>query len=79
VNALCPGYTETAMVGRAIAGIRAKTGRSEEEARAALVATNPQGRLVTPEEVAQAAVWLCLPGTESITGIALPIAGGEVV
>jgi NAD(P)-dependent dehydrogenase (short-subunit alcohol dehydrogenase family) len=53
--------------------------RSEEEALAALVATNPQRRLITPEEVANAALWLCKPGTESVTGQSIVIAGGEVV
>jgi NAD(P)-dependent dehydrogenase (short-subunit alcohol dehydrogenase family) len=59
--------------------IRAKTGRSESEARAELVAHNPQGRLVTREEVANAVLWLCLPGTESVTGQSIAVAGGEVM
>jgi NAD(P)-dependent dehydrogenase (short-subunit alcohol dehydrogenase family) len=79
VNALCPGYTETDIVADAIANIATKTGKSEAEARASLTASNPQGRLVQPEEVANAALWLCLPGSESITGQAIPIAGGEVM
>ena len=48
VNAVCPGYTDTDIVKDAIANIRAKTGRSESEALAALVATNPQRRLIQP-------------------------------
>jgi NAD(P)-dependent dehydrogenase (short-subunit alcohol dehydrogenase family) len=56
-----------------------KTGKSEEEARAALVSRNPQQRLVRPEEVANAALWLCLPGAEAITGQAIAVAGGEVL
>jgi 3-hydroxybutyrate dehydrogenase len=79
VNALCPGYTETDIVADAIANIATKTGKSETDARATLTASNPQGRLVQPEEVANAAVWLCLPGSEAITGQAIPIAGGEVM
>jgi len=78
VNAVCPGYTDTDIVRAAVANIREKTGRSESEAIAALVAVNPQGRLVQPEEVAHAVAWLCLPGTESITGQSIGIAGGEV-
>ena len=78
VNAVCPGYTETAMAHRAIAAIVEKTGRSEAEARAELVKTNPQGRLVQPEEVAATVAFLCLPGAESITGQAVVLAGGEV-
>jgi NAD(P)-dependent dehydrogenase (short-subunit alcohol dehydrogenase family) len=79
VNAVCPGYTDTDLVRDAIANIVRKTGRSEDEARAALVAGNPQHRLIQPDEVAQAVVWLCAPGTESITGQSLAIAGGEVM
>ncbi|HEX9772302.1 MAG TPA: SDR family oxidoreductase [Steroidobacteraceae bacterium] len=79
VNAVCPGYTDTDLVRDAIANIVRKTGRSEDEARAALVAGNPQHRLIQPDEVAQAVVWLCAPGTESVTGQSLAIAGGEVM
>jgi len=78
VNAVCPGYTETDIVQDAVANIMRKTGRSETEARAALVATNPQGRLIEPREVADAVAWLCRPGAESITGQSIVIAGGEV-
>jgi NAD(P)-dependent dehydrogenase (short-subunit alcohol dehydrogenase family) len=79
VNAVCPGYTETDMVRQAVATIQRKTGRSEEEARAAVTASNPQGRLVQPEEVANAVMWLCLPGSESVTGQAISVSGGEVM
>jgi len=79
VNAVCPGYTETDMVRSTVANIMAKTGKSDAEARAALTVHNPQGRLVQPEEVANAVLWLCLPGSGAVTGQALPIAGGEVM
>ena len=39
---------------------------------------NPQGRLIQPAEVTAAALWLCGPGSDSITGQAIAIAGGEV-
>jgi NAD(P)-dependent dehydrogenase (short-subunit alcohol dehydrogenase family) len=78
VNAICPGYTDTAIVEKTIANIMSKTGRSENEALAALVAANPQRRLIRPEEVAHAVLWLCRPGTESVTGQSIVIAGGEV-
>ena len=79
VNAVCPGYTETEMVGAAVANIVAKTGKSEAEARAALVARNPQARMVQPAEVAAAVLWLCLPASSSVTGQAIAVAGGEVM
>ena len=79
VNAVCPGYTETEMLQRTIDGIVDKTGRSEVEARAELSARNPQKRMIQPEEVANAVAWLCLPGSEAITGQSIAIAGGEVM
>ena len=78
VNAVCPGYTDTEIVREAIANVVARTGRSEADARAALTARNPQGRLVDPEEVAGTVAWLCLPESQSITGQAISVSGGEV-
>jgi NAD(P)-dependent dehydrogenase (short-subunit alcohol dehydrogenase family) len=79
VNAVCPGYTDTDLVRESIANIEQTTGRSSEEARAALTKANPQGRLVQPVEVANAVAWLCLPGAEAITGQSIAVAGGEVM
>jgi 3-hydroxybutyrate dehydrogenase len=78
VNALCPGFTETPMLDASVAGISAKTGRSEAEAHAILAASNPAGRLVQPAEIAAAALWLCGPGSDMINGQAIAIAGGEI-
>ena len=78
VNAVCPGYTDTDMVAQTVANIVAKTKRTEEQARAELASSNPQKRLVQPDEVANAVAWLCLPGSESITGQSIAVAGGEV-
>jgi len=78
VNAVCPGFTDTDLVDDVVTRIRDKTGRSAEEARAELARFNPQGRLVTPQEVAAAAVWLCLPESQSMTGQAIAVAGGEL-
>jgi NAD(P)-dependent dehydrogenase (short-subunit alcohol dehydrogenase family) len=52
VNAVCPGFVETEMTVRSVANITAKTGRSEEEAKAELALLNPSGRLIAPGEVA---------------------------
>jgi NAD(P)-dependent dehydrogenase (short-subunit alcohol dehydrogenase family) len=78
VNAVCPGFTDTDLVARSIAAITGKTGRSEEDARAALSASNPQGRLITPDEVATTIVWLCGDGASGVNGTAVPVAGGEL-
>jgi NAD(P)-dependent dehydrogenase (short-subunit alcohol dehydrogenase family) len=79
VNAVCPGFTDTGLVAEAVEKIRSKTGRGEEEARAELARFNPQQRLVAPEEVANAVLWLCLPESAAINGQAIAVAGGEVM
>lgn len=79
VNAVCPGYTDTDLVQGAVARIEGKTGRSPDEIRAELIRGNPQGRLIRPEEVAAAVAWLAGPEAASVNGIALPVAGGEVM
>jgi NAD(P)-dependent dehydrogenase (short-subunit alcohol dehydrogenase family) len=78
VNALCPGFLDTEMTDRSVDRIVTMTGMSPQEARAALVAANPQKRLIRPEEVTAAAIWLCGAGSEGINGQALAIAGGEI-
>ncbi|HUL18454.1 MAG TPA: SDR family NAD(P)-dependent oxidoreductase [Steroidobacteraceae bacterium] len=78
VNAVCPGFTDTELTGATLANIQHKTGRTAAQALAALVAHNPQQRLVTPAEVANAVLWLCLPGSDSITGQSIAVAGGEL-
>ena len=79
VNAICPGYTNTDLIAGAITRIMDKTGMTQEDAENRLKSVNPQHRFIEPAEVAAAAAWLCLPGTESITGQSIPIAGGEVM
>lgn len=77
VNAVCPGYTETPMLERAVERIVATTKRDGAEARAALADKNPQGRFITPAEVAGAVLWLCGDASAGITGQAIAISGGE--
>jgi NAD(P)-dependent dehydrogenase (short-subunit alcohol dehydrogenase family) len=76
VNAVCPGYVDTPMTEGTVRGIVAATGRTAEQALDALAAKQPTGRLVTPEEVADA-VLLCL-GNASINGQAINVDGGAV-
>ena len=78
VNAVCPGFTDTDLVAGSIENIMKKTGRSREQAVAELARHNPQGRLVTPAEVADTVLWLCGAGAGAITGQAIAVAGGEV-
>jgi NAD(P)-dependent dehydrogenase (short-subunit alcohol dehydrogenase family) len=78
-NAVCPGFTETELVARAVGNIVAKTGRTEAEAKAELGSINPQGRLVQPVEVAAAVGWLCLPESAAVNGQTIVVDGGEVI
>jgi 3-hydroxybutyrate dehydrogenase len=78
VNAVCPGFTDTDLLAGSIENIMKKTGRSHDQAVAELSRHNPQGRLVTPAEVADTVLWLCGEGAGSITGQAIAVAGGEV-
>jgi len=78
VNAICPGYTDTDMTEHAVDNVVRVLGKSPEEARAMIVATIPRGRLTSPDEVASAVAWLCAPESAAVTGIVLPVAGGEI-
>ncbi|WP_457935614.1 SDR family NAD(P)-dependent oxidoreductase [Mesorhizobium sp. 10J20-29] len=77
VNAVCPGFVETDMLEESVARIVEKTGRTPEEAHASLTRTNPQGRLIQPEEVAETVLWLCSSAAGSVTGQAISVSGGE--
>ena len=78
VNAVCPGYVETDMMDQAIDNVMKRTGRTREEARSYFESLSPQGRVVQPQEVADAVLWLCGDGAASVNGAAIPISGGEV-
>jgi NAD(P)-dependent dehydrogenase (short-subunit alcohol dehydrogenase family) len=77
-NAVCPGFTETAMLERALDRIARTTGRTGEGAATALLARNPLGRFVRPEEVAALVVWLCRDEAAAVNGQAIVVDGGEV-
>jgi NAD(P)-dependent dehydrogenase (short-subunit alcohol dehydrogenase family) len=78
VNAVCPGYTDTDLVAEGVRTVMAKTGRSEEAARAHFEKANPMGRLIRPDEVADAVLWLAGPLAAAVTGQAIVVAGGEL-
>jgi len=77
-NALCPAYVDTNIVPQNITSIMGRTGMSEEQAMEVMVGANPHGRLITPEEVAEAALFLCGEHSGSVNGQALQISGGEM-
>jgi 3-hydroxybutyrate dehydrogenase len=78
VNAVCPGFTESEMLDRALSGIATTTGRTRDGAAEAILSRNPLGRFIRPEEVASAVVWLCRPEADAVTGQTIVIDGGEV-
>jgi len=79
VNAICPGYVDTEMTTRGIENIVARTGISDQEARAALDTMSPQNRMVTPEEVAALALLLASDEGRGINGQAINVDGGTVL
>ena len=78
VNAVCPSYVDTDMTTMGVENIVRNLGKTPEEALEMLVRTIPRGRLIAPSEVASAVSWLCSPTASGVTGIALPVAGGEL-
>ena len=79
VNAVCPGYTDTALLHASISNVVATTGRTEAQARHAFEKFNPQRRIVQPDEVAHAVLWLCSDEARSVTGQSISVSGGEVM
>ncbi len=75
-NAICPAYVETEIIDRNVVSISERAGVSQDEAKAMMVGLNPHGRLIMPEEVASAALWLCGPGSDSTNGQTIEISGG---
>jgi NAD(P)-dependent dehydrogenase (short-subunit alcohol dehydrogenase family) len=78
VNAVCPGYTDTDLVRDSIARVAARTGRAQAEVLAEYQKDAPIARLIRPEEVAAAVLYLCSPEAAAVTGTTLAVAGGEV-
>jgi NAD(P)-dependent dehydrogenase (short-subunit alcohol dehydrogenase family) len=78
VNAVCPGFTDTDLIAESVAHIVGKTGRAPEEALGEFTRQNPQGRLITPDEVAAAVAFLCSGAAGGINGATLTVAGGEL-
>jgi NAD(P)-dependent dehydrogenase (short-subunit alcohol dehydrogenase family) len=78
VNAVCPGYVDTAMTDASTANISARTGRSEQDARKILEGFSPQGRLMTAGEVSALITFLCSQAARGITGQGIVLDGGAL-
>lgn len=77
-NAICPGYVDTPIVERNTVAIAERTGLSADKAKSVMVETNRHKRLIAAEEIAAAAMWLVGPGSESVNGQTIEIAGGQM-
>lgn len=70
INAICPGATRTPMMETII---------SDPAAEAKVASNNPMNRIAPPSEIAEAAVWLCSNSASFVTGVAMPVDGGQVL
>ena len=77
-NAICPGYVDTPIVTRNVDSISKRAGISADAARDIMVSANRHQRLIAAEEIAAAALWLTGPGSESVNGQSIEIAGGQM-
>jgi NAD(P)-dependent dehydrogenase (short-subunit alcohol dehydrogenase family) len=77
-NAVCPAYVDTDMTRRSVETIVEKTSRTAEEAQSTLEAMTPLGRLLDPDEVAAAVVFLASAEAAAINGQTLVLDGGGV-
>ncbi|KIC34961.1 SDR family NAD(P)-dependent oxidoreductase [Leisingera sp. ANG-M7] len=77
-NAICPGFVDTEMAESAITGLMARHDIPREKALKMVVGGNPIQRLIAPEEVAAAAVFLASEGAASVNGHAMSVSGGEI-
>jgi 3-hydroxybutyrate dehydrogenase len=78
VNAVCPGYTDTEMTERGVQELMVGKKISREEARGMILRVIPRGELTSPDEVAHAVLWLCMPEASGVTGQAIVVSGGEL-
>lgn len=78
VNAVCPAFVDSEMTQTSAARIAERTGRTLPESLDALARLSPLGRLIDPDEVAEAVVWLASPGAEAINGQTIVLDGGGI-
>lgn len=76
VNAVCPGYTDTPLLEASASTVANRTGRAIGDVRASFAKDNPDGRLISPKDVAAKVLWLCSPAASAVNGEAIVIAGG---
>jgi NAD(P)-dependent dehydrogenase (short-subunit alcohol dehydrogenase family) len=75
-NAVCPSWVRTDITQRTVENIVVRTGRTAEEAQAELEQMTPLGRLLEPDEVAAAVLFLASPEAAAINGQTMVLDGG---
>lgn len=70
VNAVCPGSIDTPLLQATIAG--------SEQVKQMVLRSQPGGELGTPEQIAEAVVWLCSERASFVTGHSMLVDGGSV-
>ncbi len=77
VNCICPGWTETTLIGPQIDARAQEIGDDRDAAVADLLKEKqPSLRLSDPAEIGALALWLCDPLAHNVTGTAIPVDGG---
>ncbi|MEM6277095.1 MAG: SDR family oxidoreductase [Pseudomonadota bacterium] len=76
-NAICPGYVDTPIITENIEHLTSRMKIDEPAALKIMTDQNAHGRLIAPEEIAEAVIWLCGRGSGSVTGTAIEISGGS--
>lgn len=71
VNGIAPGWIQTPMLDRALAG--------DEPRKNKILTRTPMKRLGEPDDVGNAAVYLCSPAAKFVTGVVLPVDGGASI
>lgn len=77
-NAICPGFVDTPLAAKAVAAVQTRFDLTEQQALAQVVAGNPAGRMIAPDEVVAAALFLASAGASMVNGHALSVSGGEI-
>lgn len=77
-NAVCPGFVDTDLAEAAISAVQNRFDLTRAAALAEVVSDNPMGRLITPDEVVAAVMFLASPGASMVNGHALSVSGGEI-
>lgn len=78
VNAICPGYTDTALAREGARRMAAQTGETPGQALARFARTSPQQRLIDPGEIADLVVFLAGDAGAAMTGQSINVDGGAV-